>query len=546
MNKKKLPHWFWNTSRGIRAKAVANIIIGLTNVGFDFLFIFFTKMCIDIATGTRPGSLALYSCLLTATALGNIALGFARRWMSALLGVKSQNLMQLRTFSRLMRSVWNGTERRHSGDVMNRLIRDANEITSVITDTLPQAICVGVRLLGAFCFLFMLDSKLACILILVAPIFFLLSKLYIRKMRTLQRDIRNTDSRIQSILQESLQHRMVIKALEQTEGMVSQLADTQEQLRKQVRQKTMFSSTSQLIVTTGFSAGYLLTFLWGVNRLYDHSITYGTMLAFIQLVGQIQGPFREMTRFIPTIISAITAGERMMELEEAPLEQQGEEILFTTGAGIRFTNVSYRYGEQERQILDHLSYDFTPGSTTAILGETGAGKTTLIRLILALLTPQEGQVTFYDHDGRKETASPCTRCNLVYVPQGNTLLSGTIRDNLLLGNPDATDEEMINALHIACADFVLETMQGLNMPCGEGGTGMSEGQAQRIAIARALLRKGCILLLDEATSALDIQTEELLLRNLTERTDRQQTVICITHRPAVVDYCTQVLRLERL
>ena len=269
------------------------------------------------------------------------------------------------------------------------------------------------------------------------------------------------------------------------------------------------------------------------------------MLAFIQLVGQIQGPFRDMTRFVPAIVGALTAAERMEQLEQTPMEESVSQKLFPHGAGIRFSNVTYRYNDGHRNVLDNFSFDFAPGSTTAILGETGAGKTTLIRMVLALLSPTRGKVEFYDAT-TSVAASPDTRCNLVYVPQGTTLLSGTIRDNLLLGNPDATDEDLHQVLRMACADFVFSLPEALDTVCGEGGTGLSEGQAQRIAIARALLRQGNILLLDEATSALDTDTERQLIGNIASQArERRQTILFITHRPAVVEYCENTLRLYR-
>lgn len=543
---KHLFAWFWHTSRGIRMKSVVNIVLGLTVVALDFAFIWATKLTIDTATGQDGHPLWLGCALLVGIGLLNISISFARQWSSALLGVKSQNLMQLRAFARLMHSVWMGKEQFHSGDVMNRLIKDANEITTVITDTLPASLCVCVRLVFAFAYLFHFDSWLALAVIVVAPFFLFLSKIYINRMRKLTREIRNTDSRIQSILQESIQHRMVIKTLEQTDGMVEKLSQTQKHLHGQVKHKTLFSSFSNLTVNLGFTAGYLLTFIWGVYRLDDGAITYGTMLAFIQLVGQIQGPFRDMTRFIPAIIGAITAAERMEQLEQTPTEESHGRQYFAHGAGIRFSNVTYRYQDGHRNILDNFSFDFAPGSTTAILGETGAGKTTLIRLILSLLQPTKGSVEFYYQD-KHIPASPDTRCNLVYVPQGNTLLSGTIRDNLLLGNPEATEADMRQALTLACADFVFSLPESINTVCGEGGTGFSEGQAQRIAIARALLRQGNILLLDEATSALDTETEQQLIANISSLArEKQQTIIFITHRPAVVEYCQSTLHLKRI
>ena len=542
---KHLLGWFWHTSRGIRMKSVVNIILGLVVVILDFAFIWATKMTIDTATGQDGHPLWVGCTLLIGIGLLNISISFARQWSSALLGVKSQNLMQLRTFARLMHSIWTGKEQFHSGDIMNRLIRDANEITTFITDTLPATLCVCVRLVFAFTYLFHFDSWLAIAVLVVAPFFLFLSKIYINRMRKLTREIRNTDSRIQSILQESIQHRMVLKTLEQTDGMVERLSLTQGYLHRQVKHKTLFSSFSNLTVNLGFTAGYLLTFIWGVYRLDVGAITYGTMLAFIQLVGQIQGPFRDMTRFVPAVIGAATAAERMKQLEQTPMEENTKRQLFPYGAGIRFCNVTYRYKDGHRNILDNFSFDFTPGSTTAILGETGAGKTTLIRLILALLSPTQGCVELYDENSSAK-ASPDTRCNFVYVPQGNTLLSGTIRDNLLLGNPDATEEDLHRAINMACADFILSLPDALDTVCGEGGTGLSEGQAQRIAIARALLRQGNILLLDEATSALDTETERQLIEKIAcQAKEKHQTILFITHRPAVVEYCEKTLRLKR-
>jgi ABC-type bacteriocin/lantibiotic exporter with double-glycine peptidase domain len=236
-----------------------------------------------------------------------------------------------------------------------------------------------------------------------------------------------------------------------------------------------------------------------------------------------------------------------MEIEQMPQEETGEAIRFKGGCGIRLSNLTYAYDEDYRLILNRLSYDFPPGSITAVLGETGSGKTTLIRLILALLPPMEGRVEFYNGN-LSVKASPRTRCNLVYVPQGNSLLSGTVRSNLLLGRPDATEQEMWDALQLAEAGFVKESDEGLNLPVGEGGQGLSEGQAQRIAIARALLRPGSVLLFDEATSALDEDTEARVLDNLMGRNAESPvpyTVICVTHRPAVTTHCNQLLRLTR-
>ena len=540
--------WFVRTSRGIRLRSIANTLTGVIGVGLDFAFIWATKRCIDTATHQTEGSLTESALLLGAVMTAVIALGFARNWLAAILGVQSTNKIQRRMFETVLGSVWLGRDRQHTGDTMNRLDRDVRDVTGVISNTLPQALIVTCRLIGAFVFLCVYDARLACALMVITPLFIALSKFYVRRMRALTRDIRKTDSEIQSIMQESLQHRIMLKTMEQEEGVVERLGLTQQLLSDQIRYRTRFSSVSNALINIGFAGGYLVAFLWGAWRLEQGLITYGMMLAFIQLVGQIQGPFRDMTRFIPTLVSSLTAGERLMELEQLPQEETCEAIRFKGGCGIRLKDLSYAYDEDYRLIIDRLSYDFPPGSITAVLGETGSGKTTLIRLILALLPPLKGRVEFYDGDVSAK-ASPGTRCNLVYVPQGNSLLSGTVRSNLLLGRPDATEREMWDALELAEAGFVKESDEGLDLPVGESGLGLSEGQAQRIAIARALLRPGRVLLLDEATSALDEETETRVLDNLMGRnadSPTPYTVICVTHRPAVTAHCSQMLRLKRL
>ncbi len=538
-----LTSWLWRSSRGLRLQAALNALIGIMSVTLDFAFIYATKWTIDIATNRAEGSLRVAAYTLAGIMLSKILLGFARKWVGALLGVRSQNILQKRLFTHLLRSEWNGQEDRHSGDTLNRIERDVRDLTSCITETVPAMLEVSYRFVGAFFYLFHMDARLACLIVCIVPCFLILSKVYVRKMRAITRDIRSTESRVQSILQESIQHRAILKTLERVGTMIEKLEQTQRELRRHVRHRAVFSSSSSTLLSIGFGTGYLVTFLWGVNSLQEGTITYGMMISFIQLVGQIQGPFRDMTRFIPVLISTLTASERLMELEDHPLEDDANPITFPDGAGVRLKDVSFYYKEGGRAILSHFSCDFPKGTTTAILGETGAGKTTLIRLILALLKPTEGQVEMYD-EARTEKASPRTRCNLVYVPQGNTLFSGTIRDNLLLGNPDATEQEMREVLETACAGFVMNRPDGLDTVCGELGAGLSEGQAQRIAIARALLRKGSVLLLDEATSALDMQTEQQLLRNLSNR-EAGQTIICVTHRPAVIEYCSQVIEMKR-
>jgi ABC-type bacteriocin/lantibiotic exporter with double-glycine peptidase domain len=265
------------------------------------------------------------------------------------------------------------------------------------------------------------------------------------------------------------------------------------------------------------------------------------MTAFLQLVGQIQRPLADMSGQIPSLIHASASIDRLMELEALPAEESAEPHLLHGNVGIRLENVSFAYPDNPSDVLHDFSYEFKPGSRTAIVGPTGIGKSTMIRLLLALLKPREGKISLYASSS-EVPVSPATRINLVYVPQGNSLFSGTVRDNLLMGNPEATQVQLENALRTAAADFVFSLPSGLDTQCFEAGAGLSEGQAQRIAIARALLRPGSVLLLDEFSSALDAETETLLLERLTMELPGH-TMVFITHRDKIIDYCDSVLRL---
>lgn len=540
-NTKNVILWLWSTSRGTRLQACVNACISVCSVLLDFAFIASTKWAVDIATGRTEGNLRHAAYALVGIVMVRLLISFGSKWVAAILGVRAQNNLRARLFSHLMNGVWQGREAMHTGDVMNRLEHDVRDITVLLTEQLPAMLAVAVRLGGAFLFLYSMDHALPFVLLCISPTFILLSKIYVKRMRALSRVIRQSDSMIQSFLQESLQHSMVVKTLERVHTIVLKLKDMQGELHRQVRKRTLFSSTSSTLLGAGFSIGYLVAFLWGVTSMQEGRITYGMMLAFIQLVGQIQSPFREMSRYVPLIVACLTAAERLMELEKTKQEETGEPLLLDAPIGVALRHVDFAYGEGCKHVIKDLTLDFPPASVTAVMGETGAGKTTLIRLILALVQPTGGSVELYDAK-RSICASPRTRANIIYIPQGNTLLSDTIRNNLLLGNPLATDEEMREALRLACADFVMELPEGLDTRCGEQGVGLSEGQSQRIAIARSLLRKGQLLILDEATSALDKETEERLLHNLLHA-PQQQTVICITHRTAVCEYCSQVIRI---
>lgn len=539
--------WLWRAWRGNRLQACLNAVIGLSSVVVSLAQVTAVRHAIDVASGAARGNLYWAVAVMGLLILCDFLLNISSTWVQNLLGIRAQNRMQQRMLDRILRSRWHGKEHFHSGDVLNRLEFDVANVVDFLTQTIPSTLSVLAMFVGAFCYLFAMDAVLALITVAIIPVFVGLSKLYVNRMRKLTKDVRAEDSRVQSTLQETIQHRMLIKTLESETMMVNRLEQTQGVLRHKVVKRTVFSVFSNTVLNVGFALGYLVAFLWAAVRMSANSLSFGGMTAFLQLVNRIQSPARSLTRLVPAFVSVFTAAERLMELEETPLDEQGEPMALDAPCGIRLRHVSYAYEDGE-DVLRDLSFDFKPGTCTAVLGETGAGKTTLIRLILGLVKPKDGKAEIYSGVYSNVTntvpLSPLTRCNLAYVPQGNTLLSGTVRDNLRLGKLSATDDEMKEALRLSCAEFLFDSPDGLDTICGEQGSGLSEGQAQRIAIARALLRDCPVLLLDEATSALDPDTERQLLSNILS--DKRRTIIFITHRLAVKDYCDQTLTIEKI
>jgi ABC-type multidrug transport system fused ATPase/permease subunit len=535
--------WIVSMTEGYRGSILVCCLLGMLKIGLGWVFILVSKRAVDIASGDVEGPLVQTLLFLPGIIALELASNAVVSWLSDMRNVRMDNALKQQLFDHLLRSEWRGIERFHTGDVMNRLESDVASIVSFATGTLPNVIILLFELVGSFVLLWNLDRTLALIIVCVSPVFILVAKLYTRKMHDITRQVRDSDAAIQSSMQECLQHRSVIKTLEQGSSTLGRLRGLMDILFGQVRRRTKLSIYTHSFISCGFSFGYVLTFCWGVIQISQRIIGYGTMTAFLQLAGRVQHPIVDLSRMLPVFVRAFTAAERLCELLALPEEQAEPQPPLTEPVGLRLTEVDFKYpgADRGRQIFSHFSCDFRPETYNAILGETGAGKTTLIRLLLALIHPDAGRVEVYDSHGA-QPLNAASRRYFTYVPQGNTLLSGTIRTNLLLGNPEATEKEMWQALEWAAADFVHRIPLGLDTPCGEGGGGLSEGQAQRVAIARALLRRAPILLLDEATSALDPQTEQTVIDNLLTHV-RHKTVIMVTHRPAAAARCEAVVQL---
>ena len=536
---RRIVSWLWNHHRGCRMQAIINMVVGLVQVVLSLYGVELLRQLTDIATGKREGELLATAAIYIAVMMCDFLCNASHTWISAVLGVRSQNQMQQPFFSRLLKARWQGIERYHSGDVMNRLFGDVADIVNLMTEVLPFIVVITTQFLASFIYLFIMDRTLAYILVVCSPVFLILSRIYFRKMRRIVRKVKDSNSSVQAIIQESIQHKMVIKVMEMTDEMVRRLERRQSLLRWQIKCRARLSILTRTIVFVGFRGGALVALTYGLWQVSEGAITVGVLLAFTQLINKIQHPLLDLGRILPTLVGSFTSSERLMELEALPQEDDETTPPAATSRDkmlqpLTFTNVNYSYTDSGRPVLQGFSHSFMPGSFTAVLGETGAGKTTMLRLMLHLITPQSG------------TISPrLPRSAFSYVPQGNTLFSGTIRENLRFGNRNATTDEMYDALHIASADFVRDLPKGLDTPCGEGGGGLSEGQAQRIAIARAILRPCSILLLDEATSALDVETEKRVLTNIKQHYS-DITIIFVTHRLSAVDFATEQIHMQRM
>ena len=539
--------WFRKVVRPYRASIavmmVCHVLLAACSVGF----VFASKKLVDIAvvvlqTGAERSGLWVWASIMIGIVIGRIGLNALRSYLQTRTEINLKNRLRRRLFDVLLHLQNDGgSTRYHSGDLLNRMQEDVRVVSTAFSSSIPNLLGTSLQFVAAFVFLMMLDARLGLLVIVIVPAGIIAGRFITARIKGLTHDIRKSDSQVQSHLQESLQHIALLQTMEYTQTSGASLEGLQGELYDNELKRVRFSILSRIFISLAFQAGNTAAFLWGVFGISHGTVTYGMMTAFLQLVAQIQRPLIEMSSQIPSVIHAAASIDRIIDLEALPREEVAEPQFLEGAAGIKVSDITFAYPDTDTNVLDHFSHDFKPGSRTAVVGPTGAGKSTLIRLLLSLLKPHDGTIMIYSDD-TVEPVSPATRCNLVYVPQGNSLFSGTIRDNLLMGNPEATEQQMRDALHTAAADFVLELPSGIDTQCFEAGGGLSEGQAQRIAIARALLRPGSILLLDEFSSALDAETEITLMQRLTASLP-DHTMIFITHRDKIIDYCTSVVRL---
>lgn len=540
----KYARWFIDNSRGIRLNILVRIMAGLLQTVLALCVVWLSKKLIDdVAMRGTMSEMAVQALLIAAAVVAGVSIRQLNQYLANKAFIKKVAELRLAIFSQLFNRRLFEANDIHSGDVTSRMAKDIDAVSETLAVQLPQVVVMTIQLVGAFLLMRWFDSRLAWALILITPLAIIIGKYISHRLKRITLSIREDESRIMARIQESVELNVVLRALQGERWMQDRVEELQDRQTANYIRRSRFMVFSRFALGCTFGLGYMLAFVWGAYGLRTGAITFGVMTSFLQLVGQIQQPILSLLGAFPSIIYSTASIDRLKEMEHGEEKQpcDGKDITTRTLLGIRMDNVTFRYAKGDREVMSNFSHDFRPGTKTAILGTTGAGKTTLFRLILNFIQPDSGEVTFYGN-GFSHAADKSMRKNVVFVPQGNTLISGTIRNNLLMAKPDASDEELHTALHTSCADFVFDLPQGIDTVLSEHGGGLSEGQAQRIAIARGLLRPGAVFLLDEISSALDEDTERELFSRLFAA-HPSTTILLITHRKKVTSLCDERLEI---
>ena len=538
-NQYQYAKWLVQYAKPYMGRITVMMMFNLLYTVVGLVMVTLTKRIIDEATEGNP-IITLIVCYLILT-IGLQLVSVFGTLMNTMLTEKFSFGIRKQIYEKIIHSHWMDVKKYHTGDLMTRLTSDAGNVADGIIGTIPSIIQLIVELLLVFITLFSYSPLLACFALLVAPVAAVSSWWFGRKLKRLQVKVQESEAAYRSFLQESLANLLIVKAFANEEYSTQRLTQLREERFGWVYRRTKMGLISSTAMSMSFQVGYIVAFAYGAIQISRKAITYGTMSVFLTLVNRVQAPVMGLAQQIPRVVSILASAGRIMELQELPLEEKEEEPLAVVQAGVDVSGLTFGYTQDN--VLENVSLHIAPGEFVAVIGESGIGKTTLIRIIMSFMRNIQGSVTFYNEKGETQKANAATRNFIAYVPQGNTLFSGTVRENIRMGNLNATEEEMNEALKLAAAyDFVQELPKGIDTVIGERGHGLSEGQAQRIAIARAFVKKAPFLILDEATSSLDEATEQEVIRGLQRLTPRP-TCLVITHRKSILKYCDREIKI---
>ena len=538
-NQYQYAKWLVQYAKPYMGRITVMMLFNLLYTVVGLVMVTLTKRIIDEATEGNP-IITLIVCYLILT-IGLQLVSVFGTLMNTMLTEKFSFGIRKQIYEKIIHSHWMDVKKYHTGDLMTRLTSDAGNVADGIIGTIPSIIQLIVELLLVFITLFSYSPLLACFALLVAPVAAVSSWWFGRKLKRLQVKVQESEAAYRSFLQESLANLLIVKAFANEEYSTQRLTQLREERFGWVYRRTKMGLISSTAMSMSFQVGYIVAFAYGAIQISRKAITYGTMSVFLTLVNRVQAPVMGLAQQIPRVVSILASAGRIMELQELPLEEKEEEPLAVVQAGVDVSGLTFGYTQDN--VVENVSLHIAPGEFVAVIGESGIGKTTLIRIIMSFMSNIQGSVTFYNEKGETQKANAATRNFIAYVPQGNTLFSGTVRENIRMGNLNATEEEMNEALKLAAAyDFVQELPKGIDTVIGERGHGLSEGQAQRIALARAFVKKAPFLILDEATSSLDEATEQEVIRGLQRLTPRP-TCLVITHRKSILKYCDREIKI---
>lgn len=529
-------------------------LLGLVGTLVSLASSMVSKDLVDIITGHQTGELMKTFCMIIGLAVGNIFMTQLSGYVSGWISLRVDNEIKSEVFSRMLVTDWESIAAYHTGDLLTRWSADASNISNGILNWIPNCIIYVFRFIAAFAIVIYYDASFAVFAMLGIPVSLIMSRTLLKRMRNNNERSAAMNARMSGFNQETFSNLQTIKAFDLIRLYTARLKELQTEyigMRMEFQKMSVF--TSVLMSLVGLVVSYSC-YGWGIYRVWSGAISYGTMTMFLTLSGTLTSTLNSLISLVPTAISLTTSAGRLMDILNMPEEdyQMDDEVKFFTekhcaeGISLNVSDLEYRY-HNGTQVFSKVSMEAHPHEIVALVGPSGEGKTTMIRLFLALLQPQAGRVVLSAGSAGREEMIPVTpsaRKLFSYVPQGNTMFSGTIAENMRSVKPDATDQEIIEVLQLACAwDFVRKLPDGIYSDIRERGGGFSEGQSQRLSIARALLRKSPILLLDEATSALDIRTERQVLKNIMAD-EYPRTCIATTHRPTLLELCSRVYSIR--
>lgn len=544
-----LDDWKWILGYSIRYKGAIlfYVLMGVISTTFGLASSVASKYLIDIITGYQTSKLAILLIIMIGTALFSILFQCLVERISTKLSVQINNDIQADIFDKIMDADWLALNKYSNGDILNRFNSDIQTVSSNAISWIPTVIIGLYRFVATFCVIFYYDPVMALIALASAPVVLIVSRSMIKKQREYGKKVREASSDLVAFEVEAISNFDTIKSFGVAPQYSKKIRKWQGRYKDVLLKYNLFSIEMKAFMST---AGQIVTFIafgYCLFRLWTHDITFGTMTLFLQQRSNLSSSFEKLVGLVPNFLNSSISAHRIRELVELPREvhiQESSKMDAHAAAGfeVSMEDVEFAYVEGKK-VISGSGFTACPSEIVALVGPSGEGKTTMIRLLLGLIRPEEGSVVLVAENGERTEMNAETRHLFAYVPQGNTIFSGTIADNMRVVKESATDEEIIEALKTACAwEFVEKMPQGIHSSVGERGRGLSEGQAQRVAIARAILRDAPVLLLDEATSSLDVATERAVLRNIIKQRPNK-TCIVTTHRPSVLNMCQRVYRV---